>query len=256
MGFLDKLSNAWYIFKTSLSFIKKDKSLLSIPIILILSSIFFFILFILILFKPIISTIFIFNFIIFLFLMYIWTTFLGSAQAWMVHEVALGKDTTLASGIKRAFKNIPDILLFALATLIISIIVGSLRKRGTLGNLAGDFISLVTGIAGKLVLPAMIITERNFIESIKQLGQAIKAIPEIAVFEIGIRPLTTLLIFISIGLSFLFGISLSPIIGIILFLILFLIIIIFSILINQIYYTLLYLTLIEKKKVPGLKLKR
>jgi len=188
--------------------------------------------------------------------MYLWTTFLGSAQSWMVHEVAQGKDTTLASGIKRALKEIPDILLFALATLLITIIVGSLRKRGTLGNLAGDFISLVTGIAGKLVLPAMIITERSFIDSIKQLGQAIKAIPEIAAFEIGIRPLTTLLIFISIGLAFLFGISLGPIIGIILFLILFLIIIIFSILINQIYYTLLYLTLIEKKKIPGLKLKR
>ena len=148
--------------------------------------------------------------------MYLWTTFLGSAQSWMVHEVAQGKDTTLASGIKRALKEIPDILLFALATLLITIIVGSLRKRGTLGNLAGDFISLVTGIAGKLVLPAMIITERSFIDSIKQLGQAIKAIPEIAAFEIGIRPLTTLLIFISIGLAFLFGISLGPIIGIIL----------------------------------------
>ena len=197
-----------------------------------------------------------FNMIIFLFLIYIWTTFLGSAQSWMVHEVAQGKDTTFASGIKRALKEIPDILLFALATLIISIIVGSLRKRGTLGNLAGNFISLVTGIAGKLVLPAMIITERNFIDSIKQLGQAIKAIPEIAVFEIGIRPLTSLLMFISIGLAFLFGISLSPIIGVILFLILFIVIIIFSILINQIYYTLLYLTLIEKKKIPGLKLKR
>ena len=251
MSFTGRLANAWYIFKTSLSFIKKDKSLIIVPVLLVLS-LFLFIIVILVMYARQTSSILIF--FIFMLIIYLWGIFLGAAQSWMVHEVAQGKDTTFLSGIKRAIKNIPDILLFAIVTLIISMIVGSLKKRGTLGHLAGNFISLITGIAGKLVLPAMIVTERNFIDSVKQLGQAIKAIPEIAVFEIGIKPLTMLSLIISIGIAFLFGIAFSPLIGIILFAILLLAIIIFGILIEQIYYTLLYLTLIEKKKIPGLKL--
>ena len=257
MAFFNKLANAWYIFATSLSFIGRDKSLLAVPILLIFSTLAFCLLFFLALFAPkSLSIAFYANLIIFVFAMYLWSTFLGAAQSWMVHEVAQGKDAKLLSGLKRAMKNILDIFAFAFIMLLINILLGSLRKRGTLGEMAAGFMSLITGIAGKLVLPAMIVTERNFLQSVKQLGESIRTIPEIATFEVGIRPLTSLAVFVSIGISILFGLGLGLLTGIILFVILLLAIIVFSILINQIYYTLLYLALIENKKVPGLKLTR
>ncbi len=267
MGFFDRLANAWYIFTKSLSFIGRDKSLLVIPFLLIFSVIIFCILFFFLF--PIsfllasktgvainVSISIIANFLIFILFIYVWTTFLGAAQSWMVHEVAQGKNTKVLSGLKRAIKNILDILLFSLVELLITILISSLRRKGGLLRAAGGFIGLITGIAGKLVLPAMIVTERNFIESVKQLGKAIKIIPEIATFEIGIRPLTSLITWISLGIAFLFGFAFGFPTGIIIFIILISIVIMFSILINQIYYTLLYLTMIEKKKVPGLKLSR
>src|SRR3989344_6613366 len=201
MGFFDRLANAWNIFVTSLLFILKDKSLLIIPFLLIFSVVFFCILFVWLIYSPsILSFVLLFNAIIFIFIMYLWTTFLSAAQSWMVHEVAQDKDATLISGFKRSIKNIFDIILFAIVKLLIGLVVGSLRRKyGRVGHTAGGFIELITGIAGKLVIPAMIITERSFIESVKQLGQAIKVIPEIATFEIGIRPLTGLLTGISLG---------------------------------------------------------
>ncbi len=255
MGFTDRLVNAWRIFVTSLSFIGRDKSLLAVPIILILTTIVFGIVFFFMFFVSAKAAAALYaNIIIFLFVMYFWSTFLGAAQSWMVHEVAQGKDTTLASGLKRALKNILDVLAFTTVLLLIKILLGALRRKGRLGQYAASFLDLIVGIAGKLVLPAMIITERNFIQAMGQLKDSIKAIPEIATFEVGIRPLTSLVFFISIGISVLFGLAFGITTGIIIFSLLFLAIIVLSTLINQIYYTLLYLTLIEKKKVHGLKL--
>ena len=256
MAFFDKLANAWYIFTTSLSFIGRDKSLLAVPFLLIFSAVAFCLMFFLVLFIPKAGVAFYANLVIFMFVMYFWSTFLGAAQSWMVHEVAQNKDATLLSGLGMAMKNILDILAFAFVMLLIKILLGSLRKKGAAANMAAGFLDLVTGIAGKLVLPAMIVTERNFVQAVKQLGEAIKNIPEIAAFEIGIRPLTSLAVLASIGISVRFGLGMGLLTGITIFFILFLAIIVFSILINQIYYTLLYLTLIEKKKVPGLKLTR
>ena len=263
--FMHKLGNAWEIFKASFSFIGKDKSLLAVPLLLTFTSALFCVLFFLALEvgDPQVAFAFYANVIIFLFVMHIWTTFLGAAQSWMVHEVAQGKDTTLLSGLKRALKNIGDVLLFALVMLLISLLVAMLRGKrrelGPIGHAASGLawlIEMVAGIAGKLVLPAMIITDRNFIQSVKQLQEAIKRIPEIATFEIGIRPLTSLATMLSLGIAVLFGMAFGLFVGIILFALLAIAIHIFSTLINQIYYTLLYLTLIEGKKVPGLKLKK
>lgn len=264
--FVHKLGNAWEIFKTSLSFIRRDKSLLAVPILLVFTSLIFCVLFFFVLSigDPTMALAFYANIIIFLFFMHLWTTFLGAAQAWMVHEVAQGKDTTLFSGLKRALKNLGDILLFAFVMLLISLLVAMLRgKRREMGAGLGYaasglawLIETVTGIAGKLVLPAMIVTERNFTQSVKQLQEAIKRIPEIATFEVGIRPLTSLVSFLSLGISVLFGMAFGLFTGIILFVLLAITLHIFSTLINQIYYTLLYLTLIEGKKIPGLKLKK
>jgi len=230
--------------------------LLVIPFLLIFSMIVFCVLFFMTVFVPRLGAPLVINMVLFLLLMYIWTTLLGAAQAWMVHEVAQGKDATVGSGLRRAFANIGDVIAFAVVMMLINMIAGSLRKRGLAGRIAGGFLEFVAGIAGKLVLPAMIVTERSFMQAVQQLRHSIRAIPEIATYEIGIRPLMNLVTLIGFGIAFLLFFAGATLAGFAFFGIWILAVMIFSILINQIYYTLLYLTLIERRKVPGLKLHR
>jgi len=265
MGFFDRLENAWSIFKLSFSLLKKDKSLIAIPILMLLV---FIIIPIILILVPILIDLILNNgdlnfsktispdnylfLIVFMFLLYFFTTFFASAQAWMIYEVLLGKDTTISSGFKRAFANFKDILFFVFVSLLINLIASKLREKGTLGEMAGNTIGYISGLAGKLVLPAMIITDRSFKEAVQQLKGSLKVIPEIATYEIGIRPLTTIVFIIFLIISLLFGISFGFFAGLIIFLILISLLIIFSVYINQTYYTILYITLIEKKKIKGL----
>jgi hypothetical protein len=185
-----------------------------------------------------------------------WSTFLGAMQSWMVHEVAQGKDTTVASGFKRALHNIKDVVAFAVVFLIVSILINTLRRRGgRMGEFAAGWLDTLAGIVGKLVLPAMIVTERNFGEAVAQLKHSVKAIPEIATFEIGIRPLTTLLVLLGALLGFVFYITFGLVFTVIYFVAFIIALVLLTLFINNTYYTLLYLTLIEKKHVKGLHLR-
>ena len=100
----------------------------------------------------------------------------------------------------------------------------------------------------------MIITERHFGQAIIQLKDSYKAIPEIATFEIGIRPLISLTTIIGLFLDFVMFLSFGIFVGIIFFALWLIVMMLFSVYINTTYYTLVYLTLIEKKKIKGLKL--
>lgn len=253
MGFFDRLKNAWKIFKLSFALLKKDKSLIVIPILMIFSSLILFGIFGFLMYYYKLSSNYIL-FFAFLFILYFVMTFLAAAQSWMVYEVLKGKNATTISGFKRAFGNIGDILVFVFSVVFIKMLSSWLRGKGRAGQMAGSLIDYLTGLAGKLVLPAMIITERNFKESVVQLKDSLKAVPEIATYEIGIRPLMTLVFFIGLLLALMLGSSLGIFVGFIFFLILLSLMILISVYINETYYTTLYLTLIEKKKIKGLDL--
>jgi hypothetical protein len=174
----------------------------------------------------------------------------------MVHEVAQGKDTTVASGFKRALHNIKDIVSFAVVFLIVTILINALRRRGgRMGEITAGWLDTLAGIVGKLVLPAMIVTERNFGEAVAQLKHSVKAIPEIATFEIGIRPLTTLIVILGALLGIVFYMTFGLIFAIVYFIAFIIALILLTLFVNNTYYTLLYLTLIEKKHVKGLHLR-
>ena len=257
MGFFDRLANAWKIFKLSFEFIGRDKSLMIVPVLMLISGIILCILAIIIL--PIARLLpdsyFYISAILFLLIAQTIITFLAAMQSWMVHEVAQGKDTTVASGFKRALHNVKDIISYAVVFLIVSILIAALRRRGRMAAFAAGWLDTLAGIVGKLVLPAMIVTERSFGEAVAQLKDSVKALPEIATFEIGIRPLTTLAVFLGILLGVVFYVSFGPIFAVIYFIVFVIAIILLTLFINNTYYTLLYLTLIEKKHVKGLHLR-
>lgn len=261
MGFIDRLKNSWNTFKFSFGLIKKDRSLIAIPVLMFASVIVLCIIFAAFFLADFISAAGVVSdarvylwMIIFLFIVYFTTTFYASAQSWMVHEVIQGKDTTVGSGFKRAFHNFFDILAFAFVSLIIMLLASRLRKGGIAGRMGAGFIETISGIVGKLVIPSMIITERHFGQAVMQLKESYKAIPEIATFEIGIRPLTSLATIIGVFLAFIMFLSFGIITGLIFLIIWIITIMLLSTYVNTTYYTLVYLTLIEKKKIKGLKM--
>ncbi len=257
MGFIDRLHNAWKIFKTSFAFVGRDKSLMIIPIIMVLSCFLliipFFIIFVgsAIVFRYAFAGV-----LLCLLLANFWNTFLMSAQSWMVHEVAQGKDTTVMSGIKRALHNVGDIFVYSVVFMIVGILLSMIRQKGGfIGRMIADLLGVFAGIIGKLILPAMIITERSFGDAVKQLKHAKKAIPEIATFEIGIRPIVSLTTFFTFIFAVILFLLFGPIPAIIFFVLYLIVLSMVSLFINNTYYTLLYLTLIEKKHVKGLHLR-
>jgi len=258
MRYIKRLKNAWEIFKTSLEFVLRDKSLLAVPALMVVSGFALCVIFLLMLPWMLISPgrfpLIILGFVI---LTQFIMNFLGAMQCWMVHEVARGKDTTIASGFLRSLKETPDIIVYSIVFLVLSCIPR--KKNGGMGalvyNIFAEILSVFITIAGKLILPAMVITERTFWQSAKQLKQAMKAWPEILIFEVGVRPLMGMLFGIGFIIT-LFTFFISPIIAIVFFVFLILVEILLSVFINNTYYTLLYISLIEKKKVKGLKLPR
>jgi len=280
MGVLDRFKNSWLLFKTSLAFLKRDKSLLAVPVLLPFVNLLTFALFAVIaisiwfsiptpearwqltLWGIVFSA-------LFLFLMSLVNTFFGAAQSWMVYEVAKGQDATLGSGVRRAMHNIGDVLLFALAMTAIHLLTAALRgKRQGQGidvgyqvrSMFAGWIETLTGILGKLVLPAMIVTERTFGEAVADLKRSIKAWPEILALEIGIGPvmgvaffLGSLIIAVITLLLFPLSAMVAIITAIVLAVLLILTLNIFGTFINATYYTLLYLALIEKKHIKNVE---
>lgn len=264
MGFVKRFVNSWRIFKASFEFMGRDKSLFLVPLLMIIGLVVFIAAFWIgsgvlsegglveqsgILVLVILLLCF--------FFMQFFSVFLASMQSWMVYEVALGKDATLASGFRRAWKNFWDILLYALVFFVVNIILHTFKEqtKSRLGQIGIGFLEVMVSIAGKLILPAMIVSERNFGQAVKQLRDALKALPEIGIYEVGSGPLFFVLFLIGVFVSYLVMIALGFWIGLLLLVSLIVVLSMMAILIDQIYYTLLYLTLIEKKKVKGLQLK-
>ncbi len=276
MPFIDRLANSWNLLKLSFQFLNKDKSLLAVPIILPFLNIITFGILILI----ILSTVSIIPektedaygaiigyslLALFFFVMSFVNTFFGAAHSWMVYEVVKGKNTTLKDGLKRAFANLWDVFLFALAMMIIKILSAALRGQKKEGFDAGYYlrsfiagwIETISTILGKLVLPAMIITEKSFTESVADLKHSVKKWPEILTFELGVNTvmsfITSLIIFPLIVLAIL---TLPSILGFIFVSLIVLTLIASSILnsfLNATYYTLLYIALVQGKKIKGSK---
>jgi len=176
MGFFDRISNSWNIFKISFDFLRRDKSLMLVPVIGVLTIAAALILFFF-LAAPLLQSGGWLLMILFLLIINIIAVFFAAIQSWMVYEVAVGKDATLSSGAKRAFNNLFDIILFVIASLVVGSVLRAVREKGgVFGEIASGAAGVFVGIAQKLIIPAMIIGERNFWDSVKYLGKATKVL--------------------------------------------------------------------------------
>lgn len=276
MAIFDRLGNAWQLFKLSLDFVRRDKSLLAVPILLPIVNLILFATFAVVIVLGLLAgvvtseryLVLAIIGVVYLFISLFINTFLGAAHSWMVFEVAKGKDATLGSGMRRAGHEWFDIAKFAAVMTLIKIIASLIRGQRKQGfdigyqarNAAASALEGITGIIGKLVLPAMIITDKTFGESVKELRQSLKTWPEILAFELGIGPIVGIVFLLALvailvvsfalsGISFLGAI----IFGVLAFVLLIIALNVLSTLVNMTYYTLLYLALVEKKRIKDAK---
>lgn len=276
MAVFDRLRNSWSLFKLSLDFVRRDRSLLAVPILLPIVNLILFAAFAAVMVLGVLAGIvtgenyllLAIVSVIYLFISLFINTFLGAAHSWMVFEVAKNKDATLKSGLGRASHEWFDIAKFAAVMTLIKVVASIIRGQRKQGfdisyqvrNAAASALEGITGIIGKLVLPAMIVTDKTFGESVKDLRQSLKTWPEILAFELGIGPLTGLVFFICFIIILLVAFALSSVsfLGAIVFGVLTLVLLIIALsvlstLVNMTYYTLLYLTLVEKRHIKDAK---
>jgi hypothetical protein len=268
MGFFDRLRNSWSLFKVALNFLRRDKSLIAVPILLPIVNLVVFLLAALWVLANFGGPSLPF-FVVVIFVSYLASTFLKAAHSWMVYEVALGKNTTLASGLRRAFQNAADVLWFSLVMTVISIIAGAIRGKGGRGGASmlrgatAGIIDFLTSVMGKLVLPAMIVTNKTFRESVEDVRSLSKVLPEAILLEAGLGPLELaafVVVFFPLLALAILSMTVLPMFAfwtMITFVALtFVLIIALNILksfVEITYYTLLYLALVKKRKIKGVK---
>jgi len=210
-------------------------------------------------------------------LTYFINTFCGAINCWMVSQALKGKEPTFWDGFRRAMSNFFDILAFAIASFSIGIIASKLRSGGGKGIVGAIFSILMRSVsfiieqgwtyAVYIVLPDMIISKRNFFESLKIMPNILRHIPEYLVggfafdmimWVVNAVILLVCIIFFAVLWSFT-SLLTALLAAVVLFLSLFFIKQVLYLTLKSTYFTVLYVELYEKGKLTtsffkGLKL--
>ncbi|MBI2507797.1 hypothetical protein HYV89_02485 [Candidatus Woesearchaeota archaeon] len=247
-SFKKKLIHSKELIKESFGILKRDKSLWAVPLLsffslLILVPLIFVISLPLLKFEN--EWIFAYVFL-FLLIVYFVSTFFNAALTWMIWQVKQGKDATIGEGIRRALKNILDVLLFSITTLIVSMLAAMIRggrRQEGLGGLGREVgastLETSWNVLGSLVMPAMIIPEHHYFEAWAEVKEYRKTIPQVLVGHFGLGIIFSLAMVVAVLIMI--GISLaSPLAGLVVFVALIVPLIILNLLVRTTYFTLLY----------------
>jgi hypothetical protein len=271
MSLIDNFRNAWKIIKDAFSLLGKDKDLLVPLVVVLLINLGLFALAVVffILASPF-GTIglYIIAFVFLLLTLFV-STFFSAALTWMVYEVYNGKDTHFGKGMRIAFKNIFDIILYTIVTFLISLVVGALRSKDDnqnfivilLKNIFASIIEKAWDILRHFILPSMILSENSFGQAFKEIPKLKNNIPETLVggfaFDLILGPIHFIEFLICFVIGFLISL-ISVFGGIAVGVGLFVLLLILTNMVYQYvkvsYFTILYIELKKKLKEPLLRI--
>ncbi len=189
MTITDNFKQAWGLTKETFALIKTDKSLLWPPLFMFLFQLILPILFIVIGISSMQTKGLFIAFAIFLIFVYVILSFFvnaffGAALSWMIYETKTTGSTTFFSGIWRALKNIIDVIIFGIVSVLIAQAVAAMRRRRRglftviIGSLFAGIARELWDLVGNLTLPSMIISENSFFQAIKESKKAARYLPE------------------------------------------------------------------------------
>ena len=245
MAITEKLINAKDLIAESFSLIKKDKSLLIPPVLSFIACIIVLPL----LFFMVLLPAFtlgqggaVLGVLISLLVLYFIPTFFNAALTCMVLEVKKGKDTRLKEGVQRAAKNVLDVFLFSVVSLVISLIASMIKGKGESRgrDVAGDVVKGAWSLVGQLILPSMILTEHTFWSAWTEIKEYKQTIPQVLAGSFGLGILFSIALVIA-GIITFFAFSINLMLGLIAVLGLIIPLILLSNTIKTIFFTLLYI---------------
>lgn len=205
-----------------------------------------------------------------LFLGYLFSALFSAALAWMVFEAYHGKKPTLGAGMKRAFKKFGSLMTFAIVNFVVSMIVAKLRDnendsfwKAILKNIFASLIEKGWDIAGSFMLPAIALTDKNFVGAAKEIPMLFKHLPETLVGGFAFDAVVGWIYLLDAIIALAFGFAfymISPVVGIVIGVSIFLLLAMVTHVLydfcKSTYFTLMYIELHpELKKKEALKQK-
>lgn len=181
LGFFERVGIGWKLTKSSLSVLRKEKSLVVLPLLSLLIIGGAWAVFIASIFLTVFPT-GQFNVALFvagLFILYFLTFFISTFFAAAVMGAAMirlnGGNPTIGDGLRIAGQNIGRIISWAIVSATIGIILRALAERfGWVGRIVAGAAGLAWSIASYLVLPSMIFEKLGPFAAIKRSGSLIR----------------------------------------------------------------------------------
>ena len=191
MTLMQRLANSWKLIKGSFQLIVEHPKLFIFPVLGILSFVGFLIVLILLL-SPLlligaateanIGGLFFVAILMLLFFGPFFGTFFAVGLSHEVGQVLSGKNVSIRRGIKHAFHNLGEVILWSLTLFLVNLIAAALRsqarKLGVAGRIVGDTLVDVLmagwGFVTAFVIPIMVFEDTNPFHSIKRSVSLLK----------------------------------------------------------------------------------
>ena len=180
-GFFKRIGIGWRLTKVSLGVLRKDKSLLLLPLLSFLIIVVSWIVFIVSIFLTVfpMGTFNIALFIVGIFFLYFFTYFITTFFAAAVMGAAMirlnGGVGSAGEGLRVAARNAGRILGWAILSATVGVILRAIAERfGIIGRIVAGGASIAWGILTYLVIPAMIFERLGPWSAVKRSSRLIK----------------------------------------------------------------------------------
>jgi len=182
LGFFERLGIGWKLTKVSLGVIRKEKSLLLLPLISFLIIGISWAVFLISIFLTVwpsgtfnVVVPFIVGLFVLYFLTYFVTTFFAAAVMGVAMIRLNGGNPTIGDGLRIAKQNIGRILAWSIISATVGVILRALAERaGWIGRIIAAGAGLAWGILTYLVLPSLIFEQLGPWAAVKRSGSLIK----------------------------------------------------------------------------------
>lgn len=187
------------------------------------------------------------------FLAFVAGAFFSAALSWMVLQIVQGKKPSLGAGLGRAVKKTGSLLIYAGVSLVVMLLANQLRKDNDRDNFIvaiikgffADLIEKAWDIASHLLLPAIVLTNRNFYGAVKELPAMMKNLPAVLVGGFAFDFIVGWIYLLELLIAFILFMIIPGTVGLIValsvFFILWIATYIFYVFVKSVYFTMLYI---------------
>jgi hypothetical protein len=179
---MGRLANTWKLAKVSWRVLQKDRELMLLPVLSVISWLVVAAVFVVPMFilsdtgteESVSPAVYVLGFLAAMALSIVTVFFTGALVAG-AHERLSGGDPTVSSSMRRAMSRISGLVPWAILTATVGMILRALRERaGFLGNIISAIGGIAWEVASFLTIPAIMIDDLGAIDSLKKSGSLLR----------------------------------------------------------------------------------